>query len=150
LRAWDPGRFHPNMVLHIKMPRRTKTTIRRRMCQWKRCSLCKMEARNKDHAVVKYEKRYVRMAALQLIDFFDFLSAGEDMSPPSCAFATILLISARISCRLVFNVFASSNLRCALASSMKDSRRASCSSRGCSTCASSESGSMTVSSTGVV
>ena len=108
-----------------------------------------MGARNKDHEVVMYETRYVRIATLQLVDFFDFLSPGGGMSPLSCAFATILSISAWISCKLIFNVFASSNLRCALASSMKDSRRASCSSRGCRTCASSESGSMTVPSTGV-
>ena len=111
-----------------------------------------MEARNKDHEVVMYEMGgHVKIAAaLQFADFFDLLSACGDMSPPSCAFATILLISARISCKLLFNVFASSNLRCALASSTKDSRRASCSSRGWRAWANLESGSMAGTSTGVV
>lgn len=90
------------------------------------------------------------IAALQVVDFLDLLPACGDMSPPSCAFATILSISARISCKLLFNVLASSNLRCVLASSTKDSRRASCSSRGWRACANSESGSMTGTSTGVV
>ena len=52
-----------------------------------------MGARNKDHEVVMYKTRYVEIAALQFVDFIDFLSHGGGMSPLSCAFAMILSIS---------------------------------------------------------
>lgn len=49
---------------------------------------------------------------------------------PLSAFTTIRSISARISFKFTFSVLTSSNLRWAFASSMNDSKRASCSSSG--------------------
>jgi hypothetical protein len=69
------------------------------------------------------------------------LGGRVSLSPPS-ALDKILSISARISARLAFKVCASSNLRCVFASSTKLSSKASCSNRGCSIRAISESGSM--------
>lgn len=75
---------------------------------------------------------------------FPFPFALPFLSPcmPPSAFANIFSISACISFRFVFNVLTSSNFRCALASSTNASNSASCSSRGCSACATAESGSM--------
>lgn len=67
--------------------------------------------------------------------------ALADPDPLSSALAIILSISARISARFDFKVLTSSNLRRALASSTKDSNKASCSSSGCNAWATSESGS---------
>lgn len=72
-----------------------------------------MEARNKDHASGDVYTSGIGEDSknFQLVDFFGFPSHCGDANPPSCAFAKILSISAWISCKLVFNDFASSNLR---------------------------------------